>query len=1129
MKRLLAMVLALGLMMTCFVAAAEQSEPALPAVGEVVYGFEVKEIREFPMIDAEIVRFEHQKTGAELYYIANDDTNRVFDLTFFTDAVDQTGLPHVFEHSTLSGSEKYPSKALFFNLSYRTYNTYMNAFTTDRMTSYPVASLSEAQLLKYADFYTDSCLHPMILEDESIYREEAWRYRLADADAPLTIEGTVYSEMLGRMSVSTAAYKNSLSVTFPGSMIGNEEGGDPAYIPDMTWDMLKDYHDKYYHPSNCAAYLYGAFEDYAAFVKLLDEAFSPYEKREFTRSDAGYTPLTESVETAFAFPVEASSSADNASVYYAVLCPGLTGDEELLVNTLTDLLAAAGSPLQTKLAEVIPYGTFSCYIEEAGPEPAALFILDGVNAEDAPLFRDTVNEVLADVAQNGFSQELVDAEMTSLELTNRLMREDSSVGVESIIPGVAYNYAISGNPWGYIEYVDALNMMDDWNKQGLYAKTAADWLVDPAVTTLTTTYPEPGLKEKNDAAEAERLAAVKAAMTEEEINAIVAASNSFETEEDASAYIAQLQAVTVASLPEETKDYVVTDETDEAGVRHIDAVAGVDGIGQANIFLDAAGIPQEDLHWFKLYTDLLGELDTGAHTRAELATLSGRYLYNGAIRLSLLGEGDDYHPYLRMTWIGSDDDLDEGYDLVRELTFDSNVEDAARVLEGITNVKATLKNTITGAPYNVGLYRALGESSGLYRYYSYINYIEYYNFLAEAEALAETDPEAVAGKLNAIKDYFNNSTGAVALFAGNEESIALNRTLSDAFLASLDQKSVEPVAYDLPAAAASEALVIDNAVQFNGVVASYDALGMEDYEAGLDALTALVTDSFLYPMLRDQYGAYSVFHGAVPDGGVYVISYRDPNVAETFAVYAQLHELVSGLDIDQETLDGYILSAYAGYAMPQGELAGAISAAVDVMDTASADDYLAWMRELKAVTPEKIKAYADLYAKLIENGKVFTAGSASAIEANRALYDAVLNPFNAQDLTQVGFSDLTEDHPQYEAARFAYENGLMAPLSDDAFGVDEPATNGDVLTALYVLVGGDLNPDDALAFFVQYGLASDDLDLDETISAADAAGVMASLASLMGAEWSDDTAEDQVMTRGELAVMLDQFLTDLQG
>jgi len=1131
MKKTLALILTLCLAMTPFVTAgAEQDGAALPAVGDVIDGFEVKEIREFALIDAQIVRFEHQKTGAELFYIANDDTNRVFDLTFFTDAVDKTGLPHVFEHSTLSGSEKYPSKALFFNLLYQTYNTYMNAYTTDRLTGYPVASLSEAQLLKYADYYTDSCLHPMILEDESIYREEAWRYRLADADAPLTIEGTVYSEMLGAFNQDSAAYKNSLSVTFPGSMIGNEEGGDPAYIPDMTWDMLKDYHERYYHPSNCAAYLYGDFEDYTAFVKLLDEAFSPYEKREFVRSDEGYVPLTESAEATFSFPVEAGSDTDYAATaYYNILCPGAAGEQELLLNTLTDLLTAPASPLSQKLREALPYASFSCYIEEAGPEPVLVFILDDINAEDAPLFRDIVNEVLADVAENGFTQELVDANMAALELSTRLMRENSSVGVESVIPSLAYNYAISGDAWNYMAYVDALSHMDEWNQQGLYARVVSDWLLNDVITTLTTTCAEAGLKETLDAAEAERLAAVKAAMSEEEISAIVEQSSRFEMEDDASEYVAMLQAVTVGSLPEEVIEYDVLDETDEAGVRHIDAVAGVDGIGMANIFLDAAALPQEDIHWFKLYTDLLGELDTAEHTRAELTELASRYLYNGEIRLSLLGVGDNYHPYLRMTWTSTDDDLATGYDLMHELMYDSKVDDVARVQETVTTLKNGLRNTINSSPYTVELYRAMGAFSKLYRYYSYINHIEYYGFLEEIEAALEAAPEIVVAKLAAIQDYFNNSAGAIALFAGNEESIALNRTLADAFLATLEQKPAEPAVYDLPAPAASEALVIDSAVQFNGVVADFESLGLEGYEGGLDALTSLVADSFLYPLLRDQYGAYSVFHGAMSDGGMYLISYRDPNVAETFDVYAQLYDLVSGLDVDQETLDGYILAAYAAYAMPEGALTGAINAAVNVLDEETGGDYVTWMRELKEMTPEKVKAYAGLYEKMIENGIVFTAGAASAIEANADRYEVVLNPFNAQDPTQVAFADLTEDHPQYEAVRFAFENGLMAPAAGDAFGVDAAATAGDLFTALYVLVGGDPNPDEALAFFAQYGMASADLDLNTEITDADAAGTMGTLAQLMGMEWADESAAEEPMTRGGLADMLSRFLADLDG
>ena len=129
MKKLLSLLLALALFVSVLPALAEPA-PAdtdeavgLPAVGDVVEGFEVKEIRPFEMVGADLVLFEHQKTGAKLLYIANEDTNRAFQLTFPTRPVDNTGLPHVFEHSTLSGSAKYPSTALWFNLVYQSYSS----------------------------------------------------------------------------------------------------------------------------------------------------------------------------------------------------------------------------------------------------------------------------------------------------------------------------------------------------------------------------------------------------------------------------------------------------------------------------------------------------------------------------------------------------------------------------------------------------------------------------------------------------------------------------------------------------------------------------------------------------------------------------------------------------------------------------------------------------------------------------------------------------------------------------------------------------------------------------------------------------------------------------------------------
>ena len=1129
MKKILSILLILALLVTG-VGAAMPADAGLPAVGELVEGFVVRETRDFPLVGGTAILFEHERTGARLMYIANNDTNRVFDLTFFTRAIDNTGLPHVFEHATLNGSEKYPSTALFFNLSFQTYNTFMNAMTYPLMTTYPVASLSEEQLLKYADFYTDSCLHPSILEDESIYREEAWRYRMASMEDELTIEGTVYSEMLGAMDLDNVAYLNMLRAAFPGSTIGNESGGDPAYIPDMTWEALKEYHETFYHPSNCIAYLYGDFEDYTAFLKLLDEAFAPYEKREFSFEDPAYTPISEPVEQCLAFPVEAGAATeDRSTVYYAFICPGLKDDaeEELVLNTLTDLLIADASPLMQSLKKALPSGSFASYIETEGPEDAILFVAQNVDPEDAETFRDTVNAVLADVAEKGFAQDLVDGVMASLSLSIKLTSESSDVGV-NLIPSLAYDYSSGGDPFGYMDYVDALASMDDWNQQGLYAKAVSGWLLESRTAALVTTYPEPGLREELDEAEAARLAELKASLSEEELQTIIEATNAEKEEKDASAYVAQLQAVTVESLPEEQREYTVTDELGGDGVRRLTAEAGVDGVGQTLLLLDASGLPQEDIHWFALYVALLGELDTAEHSREELATLTTRYLYNGEIRLSLIDRygTDEYRPCLRASWIAEDEDLAAGYDLVYEILFDTKFDDYETVSGLIGQNKASLKSGITSSPYSALLYRAIGASKPLYAYYNYFSFLDFYGFLEQVGQLMESDPAAVQTKLEEIQRFFHNRTNAVSAYAGSASGIETNAPLADAFLARLDNVPVEPVNYEFEKPAQVEALIVDSSVQYNCVVGDYASMGLDAYSADLDAVANLVTDLYLFPQLREQYGVYTPLHGFLTDCGGYFISYRDPNILETFAVYDALPDYLAGQELDQETLDGYILSSYSVYAKPEGELSGAISALLAKLTEEPADLKLRYMRELKALTPESFAAYAEAYAALMENGLRSTAGGAAAINANAELYDAVFNPFGSVDTSQVVMADLPEDSEHYAAVRYVYENMLMGMLDEENFGVDAEANMGDLAGALYSVVGGDASmPEDAVDFLASYGIIAPNSTVDDVLTAAGAEETLACFSEAVGIPYTPaEDADETVLSRGELAEVVMRYV-----
>ena len=1120
MKKLLSLFLALALLLGIVSAVgealpAETPDAGIPAVGDVIEGFEVREVREFSLIGAQLVYFEHLATGAKLLYIANDDTNRAFQLSFPTRLSNDMGLAHVFEHATLEGSDKFPSTSIWENTSSQTYNTHMNAYTTDAMTYYPVASLSEAQLLKLAELYTDLCMHPSIMNDESVFSTEAWRYEMADADAELTYNGTVYSEMLGALTQAHAAMDAANRVTFPGASLSYNFGGVPDVIPEMTWEDVKNYHDKYYHPSNCLALLYGSFDDYTAFLKLLDEAFTPFGKAEISLEEPDYSPITEPVVSSYAYPVAEGTNTENQTIiYYYIVCPGMKGDigQEQLIDHACDLLSDSASPLMQTLQETFPSGSFSVGREIAAPDDAIVFTASNLNEGDAELFKQTVDASLADIAQTGFAPELVDNIATALKFNAKLASE-SADPVEGVVYYLAYYYAVSGNVFRYAEDYEALNNIEAENNDGLLAGAITQWLLNPALYTLTTTYPAAGQKEVHDAELAARLAEIKAGMSEEEIQAVIDATNAVPEQDDTSAMLAELNALTVATLPEEVKTYELRDETGADGVRRIESVAGVDGISYVMLNLDAAPLPMEDIHYMRLFTRLLGHMDTDAHTWKELDPLVTRYLYDSTFGVFVSGWKTDYHPYLVVEWYALDEDLETGYALAEEILYHTQFTDLQRLQDRISAQKEYVRSQINSSPYSVLLYRQLGISSAFSRYYSYLNYLDYYSFLEELEQTMQENPEAVAARLQQVQQFFANRSGAISAVAASEDSLALNRPLVDAFFAKLDDTAREPAAPDLPVAAAREGLITDSNIQFNMVAVPWMSIDPEADGTAYAALGELVGDMLLWPDLRDQAGAYGAYCQSTGDE-IYIFTYRDPNVVETMAYFDALPDKINALTVDQDRVDNYIISKYSSLAKPAGEMTGAINAMNNRISGIPDDLTLQTMRALKTATPDSLKTFAAYIADMMNTGIRGTAGSASAITANADMYETVLNPFNAEALDlSAGFEDLPEDHEYYAVAMAAITDGLMAPLSETAFGVDKEATVSDYLAAVYVLVGGPSgDPQGCLDLLAQYGLADPAMDLSAPLTEGYACDLLAAL----GAEISTDDP-DHLMTRGELA------------
>lgn len=77
-----------------------------PRPGDQLHGFTLKRTKHVPELQLTALHLRHEKTGAEYIHVARDDKNNVFSIGFKTNPPDDTGVPHILEHTTLCGSEK---------------------------------------------------------------------------------------------------------------------------------------------------------------------------------------------------------------------------------------------------------------------------------------------------------------------------------------------------------------------------------------------------------------------------------------------------------------------------------------------------------------------------------------------------------------------------------------------------------------------------------------------------------------------------------------------------------------------------------------------------------------------------------------------------------------------------------------------------------------------------------------------------------------------------------------------------------------------------------------------------------------------------------------------------------------
>ena len=1030
----LVLLLSMCLQLTAVNAASTELKP-LPEIGEVISGFKAIEINDMDIINSKTVLFKHEKTGAQLFYIQSRDIDRAFDITFKTPAVDDTGVNHILEHITVSGSKKYPLKNVLFTIANQTYSTFINAFTSPTMTTYPVSSMSEEQLLKLADVYMDCVYNPSVYTDKNIFLREAWRYEMADANAPLTISGTVYNEMKGALgNISSAARNNVLDVLFPNSVQSNISGGDPEKIKDLTYEQIIDTHTTYYHPSNSLMVLYGDV-DYSKFLKMInDDYLSKFDKKNIDVDDGKITPLQKKTEKTFKFPVAAASNTTNAAqIDYAYALTDVPEEDLIGLIILTSILNQDSSPLKQAFMGRQIGGNLSVELNNSIEQPVLTFSVQSADEKKAQEFKTLVDDCISNLVKNGYDKDLVDATLSAVLLSNSNITESGNLGV-NLSTSISMMWANYDNLYYFSNLLQNIKNISKKVSNHYMEDLTAKYIQNNNHAALVTTIPEAGFAEKQSEQQQKYLAGLKASMSAQEIGKIVSDTASYnvwnnkEADQEDQEIIKKLQVVKVTDLPVEVKKYDIKDTLSTDGIRILSATADVGETGFTSLALDTSAVPVEKLHYLKLYSSLLGRLDTKQYTKEQLNTLIMRYLNGTSFALSSLPEEDwnNFTPLIVTSWMGLMGEYDEQLDLVKEILLNTKFMDADTILGYVKQQTTALKNQIINSPVNLLINRNLALSNNCSNYSSYISGLEYYNFLVQLEKLLQSDPSTVLAELDSLHKLVLNRTNMITMFSGNENSIKKYEISMKNLIDALPAKAITAQDYSkLPAPAQREGIAIDTSVQYNMISATYEDMGVK-YNGKYIPIGSVISENYITPKIRFGYGAYDNIVNFSATAFM-VVSYRDPNIKETFDVYKGLPEFVKNFEITQEELDRYILKAFSSYTATTGELSGSFNAINNYLMGKTSEDQLKLLREIKSTTVQDIKDSAVIFENFLKNGAYSTVGSADKISSNKELYESILTfgqDNTDEPLTRAQFCELLLAGVP-SPVEFAKQNGLL--------------------------------------------------------------------------------------------------------
>lgn len=940
----------------------------------------------------------HKKSGARIAILSNNDDNKVFYIGFRTPPEDETGVPHIIEHTTLCGSKKFPVKDPFIELAKGSLNTFLNAMTYPDKTVYPVASCNDQDFKNLMDVYLDAVFNPNITKYEEIFKQEGWHYELTGKDDELKINGVVYNEMKGAYSspdevLSSQIYRS----LFPDNTYSKDSGGNPEYIPKLTYEAYLDFYHKYYHPSNSYIYLYGDMDVVERLEWLDKEYLSLYDYKK-VNSEINKQPAFDEIKNVEAqYSITMDDSQENKTYLSYNRVVGDTLDEMLYqAFDVLDyaLVSSPGAPVRQALIDAgigdDVYGSYDAGILQ----PVFSFVAKNANASQADEFESIIESTLKEVVKTGINKEALLAGINSSEFKFR--EADFGQFPKGLLFGL--NCLDSWlfddmKPFIHLECLGTFAKLRKAVDTDYFEKLIQEYLLDNTHGSSVTVKPKRGLGNEREEALAKELSDYKASLSDEEIKKLIEDTEhlkKYQEEPSSDEDLRKLPMLTRADMKKNAMPFSnIEDELlDVKVVRHDIESNGIDYI---SFLFDAGDFAQSELGYLGFFTNALGLVSTEKYSYTDLANATN--IYTGGISTGTASHPDikDRNNFVFKFEVKLkvlEKNLDKALELMEQMLLSSDFTDTKRLGELVAQIKARLQANLSSSGHLVAAMRSMSSFSRYALYQDELKGIAFYRSICRIEKELSESPKSVSDKLAAIAKKLFARNRMLISFTGNNEAYGNAKPSLEKVIAGFDKMSAVGNQAEVHFNTAKEAFIDASQIQYVAKTGDFICEGYE-YTGALRLLRIILSYDYLWINVRVKGGAYGCMNTFLRSGESYFVSYRDPNLSDTLDVYDRIPEYIKSFSPDERDMTKYIIGTFSALDTPMNPEAKGSRSLSAYLEGITYEQIQKERNEILNAQPEDIRRLADLVEAVLKKDSICVIGNENMIKESAWLFENV--------------------------------------------------------------------------------------------------------------------------------------------